>query len=73
MVDDDFDTCTSVCRMLQQIGMRAEWTTSGREAAYRAKSAFEDGDSYHTYIIDWQMPETSGIETARRIRSAVGS
>lgn len=53
--------------------MRAEWTTSGREAAYRAKSAFEDGDSYHTYIIDWQMPETSGIETARRIRSAVGS
>ena len=73
VVDDDFDTCTSVCRMLQQIGMRAEWTTSGREAAYRAKSAFEDGDSYHTYIIDWQMPETSGIETARRIRSAVGS
>ena len=73
VVDDDFDTCTSVCRMLKQIGMRAEWTTSGREAAYRAKNAFEDGDSYHTYIIDWQMPETSGIETARRIRGAVGS
>ena len=73
VVDDDFDTCTSVCRMLQQIGMRAEWTTSGREAAYRAKSAFDDGDSYHTYIIDWQMPETSGIETARKIRSAVGN
>ncbi|MDE7062422.1 MAG: response regulator, partial [Lachnospiraceae bacterium] len=25
-----------------------------------------------TYIVDWQMPETSGVETARRIRSAVG-
>lgn len=72
VVDDDFDTCTSVCKMLKQIGMRTEWTTSGREAAYRAKSASEDGDSYHTYIVDWQMPETSGIETARRIRSAVG-
>ncbi|MCM1246568.1 MAG: response regulator, partial [Roseburia sp.] len=28
---------------------------------------------YHTYIIDWQMPEMSGIETTRRIRAAVGS
>lgn len=72
VVDDDFNICDSVSKMLKQIGMRAEWTTSGREAAYRAKVAYEEGDSYHTYIIDWQMPETSGIETARRIRSAVG-
>ncbi len=73
VVDDDFNVCDSVSKMLKQIGMRAEWTTSGREAAYRAKAAHEEGDSYHTYIIDWQMPETSGIETARRIRSAVGN
>ena len=72
VVDDDFDICTSVCKMLKKIGMRAEWTTSGREAAYRAKTAFEEGDSYYIYILDWQMPETSGIETARRIRNAVG-
>ena len=72
VVDDDFNTCDSVSKMLKQIGMRAEWTTSGREAAYRAKVAYEEGDSYHTYIIDWQMPETSGIETARRIRASVG-
>lgn len=43
-----------------------------QEAAYRAKVAYDEGDSYHTYIIDWQMPEVSGVETARRIRSAVG-
>ncbi len=72
VVDDDCDSCESVVRMLRQIGMRAEWTTSGREAAYRAKSAYNQGDSYHTYIIDWQMPEMSGIETARRIRSEIG-
>lgn len=72
VVDDDFNTCNSVSKMLQQIGMRSEWTTSGREAAYRAKIAYEEGDAYHTYIIDWQMPEMSGIETARRIRKAVG-
>ena len=72
VVDDDFNTCNSVSKMLQQIGMRSEWTTSGREAAYRAKIANEEGDAYHTYIIDWQMPEMSGIETARKIRTAVG-
>ena len=72
VVDDDFNVCDSVSKMLKQIGMRSEWTTSGREAAYRAKMARDEGDSYHTYIIDWQMPETSGIETARKIRSVVG-
>ena len=73
VVDDDFNTCDSVSKMLKHIGMRAEWTTSGREAAYRAKMAHNEGDSFHTYIIDWQMPETSGIETARKIRGAVGN
>ncbi len=72
VVDDDFNVCDSVSKMLKQIGMRAEWTTSGREAAYRAKIAYEEGDSYHTYIIDWQMPELSGVETARKIRGVVG-
>ena len=72
VVDDDFNVCDSVSKMLKQLGMRSEWTTSGREAAYRAKVAYEEGDAYHTYIIDWQMPELSGIETARKIRSMVG-
>lgn len=72
VVDDDFNTCDSVSKMLKKIGLRSEWTTSGREAAYRAKMAYEEGDSYHTYIIDWQMPETSGVETARKIRNVVG-
>lgn len=72
VVDDDFNICDSVSKMLKQLGMRAEWTTSGREAVYRAKMAHDEGDSYHTYIIDWQMPDLSGIETAKKIRSLVG-
>ena len=72
VVDDDFNVCDSVSRMLKQIGLRSEWTTSGREAVYRAKAAREEGDSYHTFIIDWQMPGFSGVETARKIRETVG-
>lgn len=72
VVDDDFNVCDSVSKMLKQLGMRAEWTASGREAIYRAKTAHDEGDSYHTYIIDWQMPDLSGVETAKKIRSLVG-
>ena len=72
VVDDDCGSCESVDRMLKQIGMRSEWTTSGREAVYRAKSAYGEGDPYHTYIIDWQMPDMSGVETCRRIRDSIG-
>ena len=72
VVDDDCNSCESVASMLTQIGLRAEWTTSGKEAVYRAKSAYNEGDSYHTYIIDWQMREMSGIETCRSIRAAIG-
>ncbi|MCM1044188.1 MAG: response regulator [Candidatus Gastranaerophilales bacterium] len=72
VVDDDFNVCDSVDRMLKKIGLRSEWTTSGREAVFRAGSAHEEGDSYHTFIIDWQMPGLSGVETARKIREAVG-
>lgn len=72
VVDDDYNTCDSVSKMLKQIGMRPEWTTSGREAGYRTQSALEDGDAFHTFIIDWQMPELSGLETAKKIRHIAG-
>ena len=72
VVDDDPNSCDSVTKMLKQLGMRAEWTTSGKEAVYRADQAHNEGDSYHTFIIDWQMPEISGVETTRRIRQKVG-
>ncbi|MDE7132798.1 MAG: response regulator, partial [Lachnospiraceae bacterium] len=73
VVDDDLNVCDSVSGMLKQIGLRSEWTTSGREAVYRAKAAREEGDSYHTFIVDWQMPGFSGLETARKIRDTVGN
>ncbi|MDE7229513.1 MAG: response regulator, partial [Oscillospiraceae bacterium] len=72
IVDDDFNTCDSTCKMLKQLGMRSEWTTSGKEAVYRAKNALDEGDPYHTFIIDWQMPGLSGVETAKKIRATIG-
>ena len=72
VVDDDFNTCDSVSYMLQQIGMRAEWTLSGREAVLRTRQAVMRGDRYSVYVIDWLMPDMNGVEVARRIRKETG-
>ncbi len=72
VVDDDMVCCQSVSKMLRQIGMRAEWALSGREAIARTTEAVEMADPFEVYIIDWSMPELSGIETVREIRKVVG-
>ena len=72
MADDDFNTCSSVTKMLSTIGMRPDWTTSGKEAVLRTKLATEQNDGYAAYIIDWLMPDMNGIEVVRRIRGIIG-
>ena len=72
VADDDFNTCSSVTKMLSTIGMRPDWTTSGKEAVLRTKLAREQNDSYRAYIIDWLMPDMNGIEVVRRIRGMIG-
>ncbi len=72
VADDSFATCDSVTKMLRQIGMRSEWVLHGQEAVLHAKQAYELGDEYHAYIIDWLLPDLNGIEVVRRIRTVVG-
>ncbi len=72
VVDDDFSTCDSVTSMLSDLGMRAEWTLSGKEAILRTKQAFQRGDCYGVYIVDCFLPDLNGIEVARRIRRETG-
>ena len=72
VADDDFNTCSSVTKMLSVIGMRPDWTTSGKEAVLRAQLATEQSDEYAVYIIDWLMPDMNGVEVVRRIRNIIG-
>lgn len=72
VADDDFNTCSSVTKMLTVIGMRPDWTTSGKEAVLRVQLATEQGDEYAVYIIDWLMPDMNGVEVVRRIRGIIG-
>ena len=72
VADDDTDTCLNVSTMLSKIGMRPEWTISGKEAVIRTKYAVEQGDTFSVFIIDWLIPDMNGIEVVRRIRKLIG-
>ena len=69
VVDDDFNTCDSVTKMLVRVGMRSEWTLSGKEAVLRARQSMDLGDAFHAYNIDWCLPDMNGVEVTRQIRS----
>ncbi len=72
VVDDDYTICDSVTKMLVQLGLRADWTMSGKESVLHAKQAKELADEFKAYIIDLYLPDMGGLEVVRQIRSEVG-
>ena len=73
VVDDNFNTCDSVTKMLSQLGMRTEWTLHGKEAVLRARQAVEMEEAFYAYIVDWALPDLSGLEVVRQIRAIAGA
>ncbi len=72
VADDDTDSCLNICKMLRTIGMRPDWTISGKEAVIRAKDAIDQNDKFSVYIIDWMIPDMNGIEVVRNVRKFIG-
>lgn len=72
VADDDEATGQMACLMLEHIGMDGEYVLSGGEAVARVWEHHQAENDYFAVILDWKMPEMSGVETARRIREKVG-
>ena len=72
IVDDDRDVCENTVLLLKEIGMHSEWVLNGADAVVYVESAHKRHLDYNAVILDWQMPDMDGIETARRIRNKVG-
>ena len=68
VVDDDQVACEGACALINDIGMNAEYEMSGSAAIAAIEKADASKKPYRAVILDWQMPEMSGIETAKRIR-----
>lgn len=73
IVDDDQDACESISLMLQENGIHAQWVLNGSDAVELAWKAHVMKADYQIVIIDWRMPGMDGIETARQIRTRLGS
>ncbi len=74
LIDDDELLCESAAATLRSIGCRADWVLSGEAALTQAEEyRRETGADYPIILVDWKLPGIDGIETARRLREALGS
>lgn len=72
VVDDDKISGDNAVTILEDIGLKGEWVSSGEEAVAKTLKRHENSDDYFAIIIDWKMPGIDGVETARKIRKIAG-
>ncbi len=72
VVDDDRESCEYSGILLERLGVRHEYVTTG-EAALEALGIAEDaGDPYKLCLVDWKMPDMDGVEVTQKIRDIFG-
>ncbi len=72
VVDDCRETTGAVGRLLHRFGMEATAAASGASAVAGISQATESGVPFDLVLVDAQMPDMNGTETAMRIRESVG-
>ncbi|MCM1113147.1 MAG: response regulator [Muribaculum sp.] len=73
LVDDDEIFLDITEDMIEEMGANAEKACSGEKALELVKARHEADSDYAIAIVDWKMPDMSGAETVRAIRSIVGA
>ncbi len=72
VVDDDEIFLESAEDTLVSLGLLTDTASCGAEAVTKVADKHDKGDDYQCVIVDWKMPDMSGIETVRAIREKVG-
>lgn len=68
IIDDDEATCEYIVQMVKSVGIQVEYDTQYDTGINKIKEAFLSGNGYDVVILDWCIPGSDGIETARLIR-----
>jgi signal transduction histidine kinase/CheY-like chemotaxis protein/transcriptional regulator with GAF, ATPase, and Fis domain len=68
VADDDRESQRKLLEALSAYNVRATAVSSGKSAIFELGEAMA-GDPYQMILVDWQMPDMDGIETALRIRA----
>lgn len=72
VVDDEESACEYIKKLLERCGVKCDTLTSGKKAVRRIQNRMASEYPYDFCIIDWNMDEMNGIETARQIRFFCG-
>ncbi|MDE6221659.1 MAG: response regulator [Lachnospiraceae bacterium] len=72
VIDNNEDLCLSAVSSLKEIGISAQWATSGKKALEMVKQCHEEGNDYEVVLLDWKMPDMDGLHTAREMRKHLG-
>ena len=68
IADDDRKSQRKLLEALSAYNVRATAVTSGKSAIFELSEA-QASEPYQMVLVDWQMPDMDGIETALRIRA----
>jgi two-component system, sensor histidine kinase and response regulator len=69
VVDDNEHARTVIKDMLARMSFKTLAVDSGMAAVKEAECAARKNSGYDMILLDWQMPEMDGIETAKRIQA----
>ncbi len=68
IVDDETIPAEHARMVLEEIGIRADVSTSGDDALRMLEVQHTKQAPYNLVLLDWKMPEKDGIDTAKEIR-----
>ena len=73
VIDDDPVALEHARIILGQVGVSCDTAETGEAGVEKVKVCHARREDYDLILIDLRMPEMDGVETTRRIRTAVGS
>ena len=72
IIDDDEILLETAQDTLKSLGATAQVSKSGYEALDIIEAHIQEKKPFDVIILDWQMPEISGVELTRKIREKAG-
>ncbi|MBE8954663.1 MAG: response regulator [Quinella sp. 2Q5] len=73
IVDDDPIACEHAKLVLEEVGIAADVSLTGREAVEKVRLRRARHELYNILLIDLRMPDENGIEVTRRVRDIIGN
>jgi signal transduction histidine kinase/CheY-like chemotaxis protein len=72
VIDDDETLLDTAKETLRSIGIDADLANSGRKGLAMIRNHHAASADYQVVILDWKMPDLSGLEVTRAIRAEIG-